>query len=355
MISVCIITKNEKELLEKCLKAIEPYGFEIVVVDTGSTDGTKEMVGKYTDKIFDFRWCNDFSAARNFSISKATGEVILVLDSDEIVTKLDLEKLQFLTKNYPRYAGRIIRINEYETAGNFVRNKEKITRIFSKKNYYYTGTIHEQVTPIGGDISAEVEVYDAPVEVFHLGYAGTEEQRKAKAMRNAGLLLKEYEHNNRDPYIIYQLGKSYYMFGDYHKAMEYIEKAFEIDINPKLHYVIDMMITYGYCMLNTGRAADGLMLESVYEEFSYVADFLFVMGLIYMNNLMFDKAVEQFEKAAKISDEYAYTEGTNSFLAYYNAGVIMQCLGRKDEAIAYYKKCGDYDKAVKQLKELKNE
>jgi len=137
--------------------------------------------------------------------------------------------------------------------------------------------------------------------------------------------------------------------------LEYIEKAFEIDINPKLHYVIDMMITYGYCMLNTGRAADGLMLESVYEEFSYVADFLFVMGLIYMNNLMFDKAVEQFEKAAKISDEYAYTEGTNSFLAYYNAGVIMQCLGRKDEAIAYYKKCGDYDKAVKQLKELKNE
>ena len=67
-ISVCMITKNEEKKLERCLSSLAPYGFEIVIVDTGSTDRTKEIAAKYTDKIFHFEWINDFSAARNYSL-----------------------------------------------------------------------------------------------------------------------------------------------------------------------------------------------------------------------------------------------------------------------------------------------
>ena len=61
MISVCIITKNEQENIERCLKSLMPYEMEIIVVDTGSTDNTKDIVQRYTDKVFDFEWCDDIS------------------------------------------------------------------------------------------------------------------------------------------------------------------------------------------------------------------------------------------------------------------------------------------------------
>ena len=73
-ISVCIITKNEAHNLEICLERLAKYDYEIVVIDTGSTDGSVELAKKYTDKVFDFVWVDDFSAARNYAIEKATNE-----------------------------------------------------------------------------------------------------------------------------------------------------------------------------------------------------------------------------------------------------------------------------------------
>ena len=70
-ISLCMIVKNEEKNLERCLSSYAPLMDEIIVVDTGSTDKTKEIAAKFTDKIYDFTWINDFSAARNFSFEKA--------------------------------------------------------------------------------------------------------------------------------------------------------------------------------------------------------------------------------------------------------------------------------------------
>ena len=66
LVSVCLIAKNEEQYIEQCLRRLLRYDMEIVVVDTGSTDRTRELAAKYTDRLFDFAWCDDFSAARNF-------------------------------------------------------------------------------------------------------------------------------------------------------------------------------------------------------------------------------------------------------------------------------------------------
>lgn len=71
MISICMIVRDECQILERTLRSISKYGYEIIIVDTGSIDNTKEIANKYTDKVYDFIWENDFSKARNFSISKA--------------------------------------------------------------------------------------------------------------------------------------------------------------------------------------------------------------------------------------------------------------------------------------------
>lgn len=84
-ISLCMIVKNEEKVLARCLDSIADLMDEIIIVDTGSTDATKEIAAKYTDKIYDFTWVNDFSAARNFSFEKATMDYIYAPDADEVL------------------------------------------------------------------------------------------------------------------------------------------------------------------------------------------------------------------------------------------------------------------------------
>ena len=112
-ISVCIIAKMKKHGSKQCLKSIKPCGFEIVVVDTGSTDRTKEIAAKYTNYLYDFVWCDDFSAARNFAVSKASNNWILILDCDEYVQELDVAKLRTCMQKYPKNVGALEIRNVY--------------------------------------------------------------------------------------------------------------------------------------------------------------------------------------------------------------------------------------------------
>ena len=84
-ISLCMIVKNEEKLLARCLDSVADLMDEIIIVDTGSTDRTKEIAARYTDKVFDFAWVNDFAAARNFAFSKASMKYIYSADADEVL------------------------------------------------------------------------------------------------------------------------------------------------------------------------------------------------------------------------------------------------------------------------------
>ena len=392
MFSVCVICKNEEQNIEKCLTSFQNTDCELIVVDTGSTDRTKEIARKYTPNIYDFIWCNDFAAAKNYAISKASNDLVMVIDSDEYLDQIDIPALERMIRENPDKVGRIKRRNTYERNGQQQENREWINRIFSRKIFHYEGRIHEQVMRLDG--SEDCETYQAPVTILHSGYDLPEKERKKKAKRNIELLELELQHlvfthpyedkdihkkkekpdaqmcvkyfsnilnggderakrlqkDDRIPYILYQLGKSYYMAADYVKACTYFECGLYFDLNPRLEYVIDMVETYGYALLNSGQADHALFLENIYDEFGNTADFKFLMGLIYMNNEMFDAAVEEFKKAAKMPE--GRTRGTNSYLAYYNIGVIHECLGHMTEAKNYYNRCGAYAPAKNRLENI---
>lgn len=131
------------------------------------------------------------------------------------------------------------------------------------------------------------------------------------------------------------------------QACEYFSQGLSYDLNPRLEYVIDMVETYGYALINSGRAGEALFFENIYDAFGDSADFQFLMGLIYMNNSRFEEAVAEFLKATNHKE--CRNSGANSYAAYYNIGVIYECLGQVDEAWKYYKKCGNYEPAVKRL------
>lgn len=393
MLSICIICKNEELNIEKCLTSFQNTRLELIVVDTGSMDRTKEIALEYTSNVYDFKWCNDFAAAKNYAISKASNDTVMVIDSDEYLDHIDIPTLEQMIQKNPNKVGRIKRRNIFKHSEQKPENREWINRIFSRKKFQYEGRIHEQVVMLDG--SEDYETYEAPVTILHSGYDLSEEERKKKAKRNIDLLdlelqrlvlsykggievtkddfgklnakaclsyisniivqadeqAEKLQHDDRLPYILYQLGKGYYMAGDFQMACAYFECGLYFDLNPKLEYVIDMVETYGYALINSGQAEQALFFENIYEEFGNTADFKFLMGLIYMNNAMFDAAVEELKKAVKMPE--GRTQGTNSYLAYYNIGVIYECLGDWKKAKMYYNKCGGYAPAENRLDNMK--
>lgn len=343
-LSVCIITKNEEKNLKKCLENLTGYGFELVVVDTGSEDGTVAMASEYTKSIYEFPWCNDFAQAKNFAVSKAVNNMVLVLDSDEFAYHIDLWELERLLKKNSQNVGRILRKNYMSQKQGQMEAKEYINRIFDRRRYHYEGRIHEQLV---ANNKEKYQTYIAPIEVEHSGYLLTEEEKKRKAQRNIGLLEEVLKEQGDDPYLLYQLGKAYYMMGEYERARESFSKALYFELEPELEYVVDMVNCYGYTLLNCGRAKEALGYTGLEEAFGGTSDFWFLMGLIYMNNELYPESIAAFQKAIKL--QKSSVTGADSYLANYNIGVIYECLSQIDQAMDYYWKCGCYVPAVRRL------
>ncbi len=356
-ISVCIIAKNEEPYIEECLRRLSHFDWEIVVVDTGSTDRTIEIARAYTPNVYHFDWINDFSAARNYSVRKASNNYILVVDCDEYLQADSVAEdlIAHLTEQItPSQAGLFHRISpsaslsslEHTESDNNIYGEsvsvshEQIARFFHRQYTHYEGTIHEQLVSRCGK---PLEFISVPLTFYHVGYS-TSDMKHKKASRNIAMLEASLEKQGADPYVLFQLGQSYFGLADYSLALPYFEQALSMDVNEKEEYVQTMVESYGYCLLNLQLSARALELEGIYHIFSKTADFVFLMGLIYMNNAMFHQAIHEFLKAVSIT-KYS-VEGVNSYKAYYNIGVIYECMGDMGNAVKYYDKCGDYTPAI---------
>lgn len=347
-LSVCIITKEESEQLKRCLASLKKYDMEIVVVDTGSVDKTKQVIDEYADIGGYYQWNDNFAAARNYSITLASNDWVLILDSDEWIESIDADKVNSIIMQImdESMVGRIERINDISSLEGSTKGIERISRLFNRKYCQYVGRIHEQIE----SVNKNIKYIDIPIIIGHSGYSGDLQEKKKKAERNIRLLKMDLEEQGPSAYIYYQLGKSYYMQGNYEKASENFEQGLSFDLNPKLEYVQDMVETYGYSLLNQKRFSEMMFLENIYKEFALSPDYVFLMGLAYMNNGFFDKAIREFKKA--LTYKSSKIDGCNSYKAYYNIGVIYECLGYKDKAMESYKLCGKYDLALKGISRL---
>lgn len=345
--SICIIAKNEAQNIERCLQSVQSFDCEIIVVDTGSTDGTKEIAAKYTNRIFDFTWVNDFSAARNFSLSKASYDWVLVLDCDEWVQDANPEEFMTLARTYPAYIGRLTRKNLTYTDSEKAVYTDLVERFFSRRYFHYEGTIHEQVMPITNE---QPMLFDIPLTVLHSGYVGTAEDLEAKRIRNMTLLEKELEKYPDDPYLYFQMGQEYYCLNDYEKAADYYSKVLTYDLDPSLEYLRLTLQAYGNCLLSLGRVEEALQYEQIYDDFGNAPDFIFLMGRIYYVSGQYLKALSEFIKATTMDNPHA--EGTNSYLCWYYIGLIYEKLGDFSSAKSFYEKCGDFEPSMTRMANL---
>lgn len=185
-ISLCMIVKNESAVLARCLDSIADLMDEIIIVDTGSTDNTKEIAAQYTSRIYDFKWTSDFSAARNFSFSKATMEYIYTADADEILD--DANRERFLRLKGALLPEIEIVQMKYVTQGTFdtVLNakKEYRPKLFRRlRTFTWIDPIHETVrlTPV---------TFDSDVEILHC-------PQSLHSKRDFSIFIKAFEHDGQ--------------------------------------------------------------------------------------------------------------------------------------------------------------
>lgn len=346
-ISVCIIGKNEEKYLDDCLRHLSLYDWEIVFLDTGSTDKTKEIAHKYTDNVYDFEWIKDFSAARNFAATKATRDWILAVDCDEFLEPFDSASLLKMLKTYPESSAFINQCNLSEDLVNYTRSE--VYRFYPKKVFHWVNTIHEQLVRLDGKPATS---FHSGISVMHYGYIDGKTSLKEKNERNLELLLDIIEKEPKNPYHYFQAGISYMNLRDYDNAVLYLTKATEFDLNPELPWVQELIYYYGITLINAGMADIALGLEGVYEEFKNVPEYIYMMGLVYAGNAMFAQSLSMLTKVVTMEEECRIAAGVTSFVGYFQLGNVCHHLKKDELAKIYLKKAGDYKPAVELLNSI---
>lgn len=290
-ISLCMIVRNEQNTLEQCLQSIRNIVDEIIIVDTGSIDQTKDIASKWSVHIFDFEWIDDFGAARNFAFSKATMDYILWLDADDVLLSEESQKLIQLKRSMSSEVDAVSMqyYCEFDDHGNVTLNVRRTRIVKRSRNYQWVGAVHEDLLIKDGIF------YDSDIVVTHRKHPGTSDpDRNLKiyekllsagkkfTIRDTLHYAMELHHHQLHQkattfylkcmnmeesttedciYICSKLADCYYHLGDRAKEREFIFKSFEYDI-PRSEFCCRL----GYFFLEKSQFSQAVFWYNVATE-----------------------------------------------------------------------------------------
>lgn len=290
--------------MEECLKHLLPYGMEIIVADTGSTDRTKEIAAKYADKVVDFEWVNDFAAARNYCASFAANNWILAIDCDEIVQSVDVRILRMLMQKHAKYTG-VLRLKNITNDGRGHKGyvNTDVPRMYNKNFYMFDFAIHEQIVPI--DPAKRDDPMDAfllPIDIIHHGYALDNDTMKKKQVRNLELLYQELETTPDKGYVYFQIGQSQLTLNGAQEAIDAYEKAMENVSDMGKYYVPELIMSLANTYADTGRIPDALALMERHAKEFPAAKYVFTYANILWKDEQILKALGNYIKVTTLPD-----------------------------------------------------
>ena len=287
-ISLCMIVKNEANILERCLKSAQNFVDEIIIVDTGSTDNTKKIAKKFTNKVYDFAWCNDFSKARNYSFSLATCDYIIWLDADDVVPSNTAKKLKELKSNLCADTYLLkYNVSFVENKPTFSYYRERILKKCTNANWH--GVVHECITPFG-------KIEKLNIAINHLKKDNSFSSRNLNIYQN---LIKIRELSPREQYYY---GRELFDHKKYKKCICQLRKF----INSKQGWVeniIDGLYLMHLCYkkLNNNSKA----LDCLFETFKYDsprANACCQIGDYFYNKKQYQTAIYWYNTATKCKD-----------------------------------------------------
>ena len=288
-LSLCMIVKNEESVLARCLDSVKDAVDEIIIVDTGSTDKTKEIAEKYTDKVYNFKWINDFSAARNFSFSKASTDYIMWLDADDVVTYDNKNKIIELKRNL---SGENVVMLKYNTAfdenGNatFSYYRERIIK--RKAPHIWKGRVHEAIECTGKTIYSDISINHHSVKTEY-------------STRNLDIYEQQIaDGETMQPRDMFYYGRELYYHKQYEKAIKTLSDFLEKE-NGWIENNIEACRILSLCYSDKKQNADAL--EALFTSFLYDsprAEICCQIGNQFMQSQEYEKAIFWFELALNI-------------------------------------------------------
>lgn len=301
-LSIAMIVKNEEKNIERCLKSFieiqKKLKSEIIVVDTGSSDRTVELAKKYTNKVFLHKWDGNFANMRNISISYCSGEWILIVDADEVLENVeavwrffeseDCKKVNSASIIFKNYSSNIDEKYILGTLFRLFRNKNKIE---------YIGRVHEQPKIV-------LPACNTDITFKHYGYSRSDYKlMQYKYERNRDLLLLDLEENPEDEYTLFQLAQTYSMANKEEKALECIEKAYEI-LQTKEYQALYIYHFYARCLMTSQAYLKVIdVCNKAFEKGAKNLDFYYLIGKAYEFQNDYKNAINYLEKYFEVRDE----------------------------------------------------
>ena len=351
-ISLCMIVKNEEKNIGNCLASVDGLFDEINIVDTGSTDATVEIVKQFTDRIFHFEWIDDFSAARNFSFSKATQEYVMWLDADDIMDKENYDKFMRFKKNFKNDADCIFMpyIIDIDDNGKpaVVAQRERIVR--NNIGFKWVRPIHEQLKGAGKPLYIDASV------------THTKKENENFIARNMAILEKAISKGDFTPLDNYYYGVLLNGTGRHEEAIEQL--SLFINNNEDRSFTgIDAFISIYNSYIALGDYENAYKILALNEGVNKdKAEYYCLMGFFIMNYLKdYDKAEGFFKKAlncgGKEADMKNCLQRYESYYYFKPWNYLGQCYVKKKD----YKNARDaflqaleYDKGNEELQVLVN-
>lgn len=345
-VSLCMIVKDEEAFLDKCLQSVSPLVDEVVIVDTGSKDRTVEIAGGYGAGVYHFKWCDDYSKARNFCIRQARCDWILIMDADEVIAEKDLPKIRrlladeqadgyrFILRNYENdrtLANIVLNPHDYEEGtGYFGFIPSSLIRLFRRdRAAFFSGAVHETLDYSFERSDRIAKSTDIPIHHYGKVLPHLYIKRKRELYRRLG--EKRVKEHPGDVAAVKGLSDQYLEMGMYQKALELLEGRMRLaPDNPELHF-------------NLGRACEALnMTGRAMQEYIVTLKLNPTHIGAYNNLALIYSKQGNYHEAVKVL-KTGIEKGGAYPVFYHNLGNMYGMLKDYDQALHAYKKALQID------------
>jgi len=347
-----MIVKDQEINIGKCLDSVKEYVDEIIVLDTGSKDNTKKIALEKGAKVFDFKWIDDFSAARNESLKKASSDWILILDPDEVISKKDLERLKELIDKNPKAMGFTLLQRNYTDKANVFGWKpnsgkyeeetgegyfdNSLVRLFRNNiGIEFRNKIHEIVEPSIDEKNGEIIELDIPIH-HYVSYQPNQDKKTEQYLR---IGLEQIKINPDKPKPYYEVGEIYLEQNNYDKALECFRKVEEIEPDYMYNYTNLGIVYFAKKDLVNALKCYQKQIDVRPSETAYInlANLLFKIGKI--------------EKAEKIYRAVIKNNNKN-IVAHINLAKLLHSANRTKDAVKVLEVCIQNTKSVDSINAL---
>lgn len=340
-ISACVIVKDEEQNLPRWLKCMQQIADEIIVIDTGSVDNTKNIAICAGAQVYDFKWQDDFAAAKNYAINKASGEWILFLDADEYFSQ---ETSKYVRKNIididPAIKIFMCRLTNINEQGKPTGTSYMVRGLRNKPGLRYKGPIHEQLFYYNKEITNIAVMSD--VEICHTGYSPQIVEKKLR--RNLRIIRNDIQKNGDNKRYYASLADCYYGLGEYEKAILFARKFIESGLTAlggelQVYYTLAAAMQLSgksYAEINTALAQYGMQLLNGHIKKKALIDMkkFFISACVIVKNE--EKNINQYLKYIhSVADEIILVDTGSQD----NTCSIAQKAGAK---IYKFKWCDDF-------------